>query len=84
VIDVAGYLPRVVRLSAEVVKESVGRYVYISSISVYRDFGKVGINEADPVGKIDDEATEEIAEETYGPLKALCERAVQTSTVSAL
>ncbi len=77
VIDVAGYLPRVVRLSAEVLKENVGCYVYISSISVYSNFGKVGIAEADPVGRIDDEATEEIAEETYGPLKALCERAVQ-------
>jgi 2'-hydroxyisoflavone reductase len=76
-IDVAGYLPRIVRLSAEVVKSNVGRYVYISSISVYSDFRKVGINESDPVGRIDDEATEEITEETYGPLKALCERAVQ-------
>jgi 2'-hydroxyisoflavone reductase len=77
VIDVAGYLPRVVRLSAQVLKEYVGRYVYISSISVYSNFGKAGIAEGDPVGRIDDEATEEITEETYGPLKALCERAVQ-------
>ena len=77
VIDVAGYLPRIVRLSAEVLKSNVGRYVYISSISVYSNFSKVGINESDPVGKIDDETTEEITEETYGPLKALCERAVQ-------
>jgi 2'-hydroxyisoflavone reductase len=77
VIDVAGYLPRIVRLSAEVLKSNVGRYVYISSISVYSNFSKVGINESDPVGKIDDEAPEEITEETYGPLKALCERAVQ-------
>jgi 2'-hydroxyisoflavone reductase len=77
VIDVAGYVPRIVRLSAEVLKENVGRYIYISSISVYSNFRKVGINESGPVGKIDDEATEEITEETYGPLKVLCERAVQ-------
>jgi 2'-hydroxyisoflavone reductase len=77
VIDVAGYVPRIVRLSAEVLKENVGRYIYISSISVYSNFRKAGITESDPVGKIDDEATEEITEETYGPLKALCERAVQ-------
>ena len=77
VIDVNGYLPRIVRSSAEVLKEKVGRYVYISSISVYSDFSKIGINESDPVGKIDDEATEEITEETYGPLKALCEGVVQ-------
>jgi 2'-hydroxyisoflavone reductase len=77
VVDVAGYLPRLVRLSAEALKETVGRYAYISSISVYSNFGKVGINESDPVGTIEDEATEEITEETYGPLKALCEGVVQ-------
>src|SRR5688572_26558988 len=38
VIDVAGYLPRIVRLSAEILKESVARYVFISSISVYDNF----------------------------------------------
>ena len=78
VIDVAGYVPRIVRLSAEALKENVGRYVFISSISVYSDFSKVGINESDPVGKIEDETVEEITGETYGPLKALCEKAVQS------
>jgi 2'-hydroxyisoflavone reductase len=77
VIDVSGYLPRIVQLSAEVLKENVERYVYISSISVYGNFSKVGINESDAVGKIDDETIEEITGETYGPLKALCERVVR-------
>ncbi len=77
VIDTSGYLPRLVRLSADVLKENVTRYVFISSISVYDNFRKVGINETDPVGKIQDETTEEITGETYGPLKASCEQAVQ-------
>ena len=77
VIDVAGYLPRVVRLSAEVLKDNVARYVFISTISVYENFSKVGINESDPVGKLKDETVEEITGETYGPLKALCEQVVQ-------
>ena len=77
VIDVAGYLPRIVRLSAEVLKESVARYVFISSISVYENFKQIGIDESYPVGKIQDETVEEITGETYGPLKALCEKAVQ-------
>jgi 2'-hydroxyisoflavone reductase len=77
VIDVAGYLPRIVRLSAEVLKESVARYVFISSISVYDNFKQIGIDESYPVGKIQDETVEEITGETYGPLKALCEKAVQ-------
>lgn len=77
VIDVAGYLPRIVRLSAEVLKENVSRYVFISSISAYADFKKAGIDESYPVGKIEDETVEEVTGETYGPLKALCEQAVQ-------
>ena len=77
VIDVAGYLPRIVRLSAEALKGSVKRYVFISSISVYSEFKKVGINEEDPVGKLEDVSAEEINGETYGPLKALCEKTVQ-------
>ncbi len=77
VIDVAGYLPRIVRLSAEVLKENVARYVFISTISVYRDFKEIGIDESYPVGTLENETVEEITGETYGPLKALCEQVVQ-------
>ena len=77
VIDTCGYFPRIVRLSAQSLERSVGRYVFISSISVYASFSKIGIDENDPVGKIEDETFEEITGESYGPLKALCEKAVQ-------
>jgi len=78
VIDVAGYYPRIVRLSATSLERAVGRYVFISSISVYPDSSlkKIGIDENDPVGKLEDESVEEITGETYGPLKALCEKTV--------
>jgi len=76
VIDTSGYLPRLVRLSAQSLERSVSRYVFISSISVYENFRKIGIDESYPVRKIEDETVEEITEETYGPLKALCEQAV--------
>ena len=77
VIDTCGYFPRIVRMSAEALKDKVEKYVFISSISVYADFKKVGINESYPVGKIEDETMEEITGESYGPLKALCEKAAQ-------
>jgi len=76
-IDVAGYVPRIVRLSAQGLEASVKRYVFISSISAYAGFEKIGINESDPVGKLEDETVEEVTGETYGPLKALCEKTVQ-------
>lgn len=77
VIDVAGYLPRIVHLSAEVLEPIVSRYVFISTISVYQDLKKVGIDESYAVGTLENETTEEITGETYGPLKALCEQIVQ-------
>jgi 2'-hydroxyisoflavone reductase len=79
VIDTCGYVPRIVRLSAEGLARSggVGRYVFISSLSVYSDLRKIGIDESDPMSKLEDETVEEITGETYGPLKALCEKTVQ-------
>jgi 2'-hydroxyisoflavone reductase len=77
VIDVAGYVPRIVRISAQALEKAVKRYVFISSISVYAGFEKAGINESDPVGKLEDESVEEVTGETYGPLKALCEKTVE-------
>lgn len=79
VIDTCGYVPRVVKMSAEALKNKVGLYVFISSISVYADFSKVGIRESDPLSRIEDESVEEVTGETYGALKALCEKAVQES-----
>ena len=78
VIDTCGYLPRIVHLSATGLERSAGAYVFISSISVYPDsqLKKVGINESDSVGKLEDESIEEITNESYGPLKALCEKIV--------
>lgn len=77
VIDTCGYFPRIVKMSAEALKDRVENYVFISSISVYADFRKTGINESYPVGKIEDETMEEVTGESYGPLKALCEKAAQ-------
>jgi 2'-hydroxyisoflavone reductase len=76
VIDTCGYLPRIVRMSAQALRDAVGSYVFISSISVYADFRKLGISESDAVGVLREE-TEQITDESYGPLKALCEQAVR-------
>lgn len=77
VIDVAGYVPRIVRLAAQKLARAVKKYVFISSVSVYQDFKKAGMDESYPVGKLEDASVEEITGETYGPLKALCEKVVQ-------
>jgi 2'-hydroxyisoflavone reductase len=75
VIDASGYVPRVVRQSAELLRDRVGRYVFVSSISVYADFSRP-ITDATPVAELEDPATEEVTEH-YGALKAACERVVE-------
>ena len=78
VIDDSGFVPRHVRLSAELLAPHVQRYVFVSSISAYASFAKPN-DERSPLGTIKDESTEKVTEATYGPLKALCERAVEVA-----
>jgi 2'-hydroxyisoflavone reductase len=77
VIDTCGYFPRQVKLSVEALKDSVSQYVFISTVSVYADFDVLGIDEDYRLATMEDGTVEEITGETYGPLKALCEKAVQ-------
>lgn len=79
VIDTCGYVPREVRASAELLADAVGHYTFISTISVYSDFSQPGMDESGPLGTLEDETTEEVTGETYGPLKALCERAAEAA-----
>lgn len=77
VIDTCGYVPRVVRASAELLADAVDHYTFISTISVFADVSKPGVDESGAVGKLEDETTEEVTNESYGPLKALCEQAAE-------
>ena len=76
VIDSCGYYPRVVRQSAEYLKDKVGLYVFISTVSVYRDVRLTNIDESAELDMMEDETIEEITGKTYGPLKVLCEKEV--------
>jgi 2'-hydroxyisoflavone reductase len=74
VIDPSGYVPRVVRASAELLQES-GHYVFVSSISVYDGPPFTRFDEDAPLAELDDPGTEEVMEH-YGALKVACERVV--------
>ncbi len=75
VIDTCGYVPRVVRAAADFLAPVVDHYTFISTMSVYAEPLAEGTDETAPVGTIPDESVEEITGGSYGPLKALCERA---------
>jgi len=76
VVDTSGYVPRIVRLSAGALADATRRYLFVSSVSVYRPWLPPGVDESAPVAELGDPSTEEVTEETYGGLKALCERVV--------
>ena len=75
VVDTCGYLPCVVRASAEALSGS-GLYCFVSSVSVYADFSEPD-ERGSPVAQLGDLPDDEVTGETYGPLKALCEDAVR-------
>jgi nucleoside-diphosphate-sugar epimerase len=72
VIDPSGFVPRVLRASAELLRDAVGHYVFVSSISVYREPYEPDFDEDAPVFEVEPR-TEEVLEE-YAELKAACER----------
>ena len=82
VIDNPTSLPKWVHDAAEILKGNVDRYVFISTISVYGDVPKPGLDETAPVVKYEGkDAMKETRESLiaskfalYGPLKALSEK----------
>ncbi len=71
VIDNSASYPSWVASTAELLRDQVDRYLFVSSISAYADFATVGIDEDYHVGQLSaDEAEDDGA---YGPRKARCE-----------
>src|SRR5262249_11594246 len=69
VVDTSGYVPRVVKQSAELLADAVEHYTFISTISVYADATRYNMDESGPVATIDDPTREDVTGETYGALK---------------
>lgn len=77
VIDNCGYVPRHVRMSAELLAPRVRHYLFVSTISVYADFTRAN-DEDSPLARVEDEQREDWTN-AYGALKALCEQAAHAA-----
>jgi 2'-hydroxyisoflavone reductase len=77
VIDTSGYMPQVVRRSAEALREKAPRYVFVSTISAYASFDLAAFDEDAPLSPAPDPLPEALDTALYGPLKAGCEAAVR-------
>ena len=75
VVDPSGYVPRVVRASAELLRDAVGHYVFVSSVSAYADPLAAAFDEEAPLKEPEWES-EEISGH-YGGLKVACEQVVE-------
>lgn len=75
VVDVAGFVPRVVGESARLLSGRAAVYAYVSSISSVRGFPAAEVDEGSPMHECDPDAGPDDGD--YGVLKAGCERAVE-------
>ncbi|HKC26656.1 MAG TPA: NAD-dependent epimerase/dehydratase family protein, partial [Jatrophihabitans sp.] len=82
VIDTSGYVPADVRRSADLLADSCGHYVFISSINAYPawprepDYQASGVHDGDPDAGREDVPDGFSPAQSYGWLKVGCERAV--------
>jgi len=79
VIDNSGYYPRMVGASAALLAPRAKQYLYISSISAYKEPNPENGTEDAALATLADPAVEVMGAEfqNYGGLKALCEQATQ-------
>ena len=79
VIDNSGYYPRMVGASAALLAPRTKQYLYISSISAYKEPNPENGTEDAALATLADPTVEDMGKEyqNYGGLKALCEQAAQ-------
>jgi 2'-hydroxyisoflavone reductase len=77
VVDTCGYFPRQVRSLLAALSGRIGHYTFVSTVSAYADPSRAGLTETDELAQLADAGTETVTPQTYGPLKALCEKAAQ-------
>jgi len=86
VLDTSGYVPGHVSAAAEMLRDNVGHYQFISTISVYGSFDKrpQNVSEEAPVTTVSDEVNAGIKTiresfRHYGAMKARCEAAAEAA-----
>jgi 2'-hydroxyisoflavone reductase len=72
-IDVSGYVPRHVEAAGAALEANIGRYLFISTISVYASPGEADGSTEDAPRLPPERGTDEVTGATYGPLKVACE-----------
>ena len=77
VLDTSAYIPADVTRSAGLLSKNVDHYLIVSTISVYAKLDKPGMDEDSPLAELADPTVDKVSNDTYGGLKALCEKAAE-------
>lgn len=75
-VDVSGYTTAQVERCLELLADSVGRYLFISTVSVYKAPAPQPFDESAPVEEVTDSYAP-LKPETYGMLKVSCEETIE-------
>ncbi|MEZ5963717.1 MAG: NAD-dependent epimerase/dehydratase family protein [Planctomycetota bacterium] len=86
VVDTSGYVPSHVEATAKLFADSAKHYTFVSSISVYSEFGTVAkdIDETGTVAEVGDDVVAKVSTiresiPHYGAMKARCEQAAEAA-----
>lgn len=82
VVDTCAYRPQEVARMAEALAPSVGRYLLVSTVSVYASFAAPNV-EGSALATMGEVEPELVDGRSYGPLKVLCERALAARLAAA-
>lgn len=74
--DLSGYVPSQVSGLIDTLGDRLGHYVFVSSSAVYDVPQRYGFTEDDPIVETNSLVDEVVTDETYGPLKAACEKVI--------
>jgi 2'-hydroxyisoflavone reductase len=77
VLDTSAYIPADVARSTKLLAKRVDQYLLVSTISVYAKMDTPNQDETAPLAQLADPTVTEVTGDTYGGLKALCEKAAE-------
>jgi len=76
-IDIWPHVPDIVENAARLLEGSVGRYLYVSSLSAYADHSQPDVDETAPVAEAPGTDWTEYQDAMFGEFKAECEKRVR-------
>lgn len=85
VVDTCGYVPTHVTAAIDALKDRVGFFVFISTVSVYKEQSAALVGEAAPLATLPAEqlakalSMRQVNNRNYGALKAYCEQAAEAA-----